>query len=109
MRFASVLVAALALAGSAHAADLRVVTLSPVEDVSMPFWCSWGYDWEERCYRDDSDRLGVGGVDDKVWRAGLRFSLDALSPQSTVVTAELSLRDDPTGLAPRRRTRACRG
>src|SRR5207244_5004597 len=109
MRFVLVLVAALALAGSAQAVDVHVVTLHPVEDVSMPFWCSWGYDWEERCYRDDSDRLGVGGVDDKVWRAGLRFSLDALPPQSTVVTAELSLWYDRTCVAPRRRTRACDG
>src|SRR2546421_8354662 len=102
MRFASVLVAALALAGSAHAADLRVVTLSPVEDVSMPFWCSWGYDWDERCYRDDFDRLGVGGVDDKVWRSGVHFSLAALPPQAMVVTAELSLWYDRTCVAPLR-------
>ena len=71
------------LVSTAHAVDVRVVTIGPVEDMSLPFWCDWGYDWEERCYRDDSDRLGVGGVDDKVWRAALHFSLDALPPQAT--------------------------
>ena len=39
---------------------------SPLEDVGIPFWCDWGYDWDERCYRDDTARLPVGGVDDKV-------------------------------------------
>src|SRR5438105_15905276 len=108
MRFALVVIAALVLAGSAQA-DLRIVTLQPVQDLSLPFWCDWGYDWAERCYRDDSERLGVGGVGDKVWRAGLRFSLDVLPPQATVVTAELSLWYDRTCVAPWRRTRPCDG
>jgi hypothetical protein len=75
----------------------------------MPFMCSWGYDWEERCYRDDFDRLEVGGVDDKVWRSGLRFSLASIPSSATVVTAELWLRYDRTCVAPRRRTVACAG
>jgi len=109
MRLALVVIAALVLVSTAHAVDVRVVTIRPVEDMSLPFWCDWGYDWEERCYRDDSDRLGVGGVDEKVWRAALRFSLDALPPQATVVTADLSLWYDRVCVAPRRRTRACDG
>jgi hypothetical protein len=109
MRFVLALVVALALAGPARASDLRVVTLPAAEDVSLPFWCDWSYDWEARCYRDDSDRLGVGGVDDKVWRAALRFSLAALPPGATVVTAELSLWYDRICVAPRRMSRPCDG
>jgi hypothetical protein len=97
------------LPGLARAADVRLVTLAPVEDVALPFWCDWGYDWNDRCYRDDSDRLGVGGVDDKVWRAALRFSLASVPPASLVVGAELSLWYDRTCIAPFRRRRACDG
>jgi hypothetical protein len=100
---------ALAFAGSAGATDVRVTTLPASADMSMPFWCDWGYDWDERCYRDDSERLGVGGVDDKVWRAAVRFSLDALPRSAIVVTAELSLWYERTCVAPRRRTRPCDG
>jgi hypothetical protein len=103
------LAASLALSGAARADDLHMATLAPVEDVSIPYWCNWGYDWDERCYRDDSDRLGVGGVDDKVWRGALRFSLDRLPPSAVVVTAELSLWYDRTCVAPLRRRRACDG
>jgi len=105
----------LAFAGAAdvRAADVRVVTLSPSEDVSFPYQCSWGYDADERCYRDDSSRLPVGGVDDgaasKVWRAALRFPLAALPPHAVVLTAELALRYDGVCVAPRRRTRPCDG
>jgi len=62
-------VLALAGAGAARASDVQFVSLSPREDVSLPFMCSWGYVWQERCYRDDFDRLEVGGVDDEVWPA----------------------------------------
>jgi len=109
MRLALVLMLALALAGAARADDVRVVSLPAVEDVSLPFWCDWGYDWPERCYRDDSSRLDVGGVDDKVWRSALRFSLDAVPANAVLVTAELSLWYDRTCVAPRRRTRPCEG
>jgi hypothetical protein len=27
---------------------------APIEDVGIPFWCDWGYGWDERCYRDDT-------------------------------------------------------
>src|ERR687891_395390 len=109
MRLAFVLVLALGLVGAARAATVHEVTLVTVEDLSLPFWCDWGYDWDERCWWDDSDRLGVGGVDDKVWRAGLRFSLDVLPPEAVVVTAELSLWYDATCVAPRRTTQPCGG
>ena len=35
---------------------------APLEDVGISFSCDWGYDWDERCYRDDTARLPVGGV-----------------------------------------------
>jgi hypothetical protein len=104
-----VVVVALTLAGSVHAADVPVATTTPVEDLSLPFWCDWGYDWNERCFRDDSERLGVGGVEDKVWRAALRFSLADVPPGAAIVSAELSVWYDGTCVAPRRRTRACDG
>jgi hypothetical protein len=103
---------ALALAGassSARASELQVVSLPAVQDVSLPFMCEWGYDWEERCYRDDFDRLEIGGVDDKVWRSALRFSLASIPASATVVSAELRLRYDRTCVAPRRWTIVCTG
>jgi hypothetical protein len=112
MRFVPVLllvVFAVGGAAAARASDVEVASVPAVQDVSMPFMCSWGYDWEERCYRDDLDRLEVGGVDDKVWRSALRFSLASIPPDATVVTAELWLRYDRTCVAPRRRTVACSG
>jgi hypothetical protein len=110
MRFLALLLAALVCAGTARAATVRVVTLAPADDVSFPFWCSWGYDWEERCYRLDGARLGVGGGEpDKVWRAALRFSTAALPPGATVVTAELSLFYDGVCVAPRKQSRPCDG
>jgi hypothetical protein len=108
MRFLLVLVLAGVLAAPASAA-VRSVVLVPADDVSLPFLCSWGYDWQERCYRDDLDRLELGGAGDKVWRSALRFSLDSLPPGATVVTAELTLRYDRTCVAPRRRTVVCDG
>lgn len=98
--------AALACAGAARA-DLGVVTIAPGQNLGLPFLCDWGYDWDERCFRDDSERLPVGGVDDKVWRAGLQFPLDAVPPEASVVTAELSLWADGVCVAPQRRVRPC--
>jgi TGF-beta propeptide len=96
----------MAFAGTARA-DVGVLTIPAEADVSFPFWCDWGYDWDERCYRDDSDRLPVGGVDDKVWRAALRFSLDALPPGAEVTTAELRLWYDRVCVGPQRTLRPC--
>src|ERR1044072_6231160 len=112
MRFVPLLLLvmlALGAAGASRASVLQTVSLPAAQDVSMPFMCDWGYDWEERCYRDDFDRLEVGGVDDKVWRSGLRFSLASIPQAATVVTAELWLWDDRTCVAPRRRTGTCAG
>jgi hypothetical protein len=102
--------AALAFAGAARAAEVRSVALTPVEDVSLPYRCNWGYDWAERCYRLEGARLGVGGGEpDKVWRSALRFSTSAIPSGATVVTAELSLWYDGTCVAPRRRSKPCDG
>ena len=98
--------AALSGAVDAHAARL-VYTEVPSADVSLPFWCDWSYDWEERCYRDFSDRLSVGGDDDKVWRSALRFPLSGVPPGSVVDSATLSLSFDGVCLAPRKKEQAC--
>ena len=65
MKLVVSILAVLALAGTSRAGGasragsvgVQVVTLSPSEDVSFPYRCSWGYDADERCYRDDSSRL----------------------------------------------------
>lgn len=101
--------AGLALASPALAAEVRATTVAPDQDVSLPFVCDWGYDWDERCYRDDSLRLSVGGEPGKVWRSALRFPLGAVPPGASVVTAELSLWYDGTCVAGRKRFRACDG
>ena len=108
MRFLVVLLAlgALLLPPSVGAAT---VTLRPAADVGLPFWCDWGYDWEERCYVDDGPRLPVGGVDDKVWRAALRFPLGQIPADATITSARLRLVHDGSCVAPRRRTVPCEG
>lgn len=110
MRFlVAAVVAALAFAGAAHASDLQVATLRASDDVSLPFWCDWRYDWDARCYREDGARLAVGGEDDKVWRSALRFPTASLPARAAVVTAELALSFDGTCVAPRRTSRPCDG
>jgi hypothetical protein len=111
MKFVAILIASVALAvtGVARAGGLQTVALPATEDVSLPFLCNWGYDWQERCYRDDFDRHELGGAGDKVWRSALRFSLAALPPSASVVTAELWLRYDATCVAPLRRFGPCNG
>ena len=95
--------------GGARAGSEPVaVTLRPVEDVSFPFWCDWSYDWEARCWWEDGERLPVGGDDDKVWRAGLRFSFADVPRDATILDASLTLRHDAVCLGPRKTTRACR-
>jgi hypothetical protein len=102
------LLAALALCTSSASADgTAVVRLGPTQDVSLPFWCDWGYDWDERCYRDDGERLPVGGESDKLWRAALRFSPSSVPQGSTVVRAVLSLHHDARCLGPRKTVLAC--
>jgi hypothetical protein len=102
------LVAFVAAAQPARAQDGATVYSSrPSADVSFPFWCDWGYDWDERCYRDFSDRLSVGGDEDKVWRPALHFPLSAVPPGSVVLTATLLLSFDGVCLAPRKTERPC--
>ena len=94
----AILCAALCAAGGARAA---VVSIPPETDVGLPFWCDWSYDWESRCYRDKGPRLPIGGVDDKVWRAALRFSLAPVPAGAAISSAELSIYHDGTCVAPR--------
>jgi hypothetical protein len=101
------LVAAL-VAPAASAASTTVV-LPPVEDVSFPFSCSWGPDWEERCWRDDSTGLPIGGEPDKVWRAALRFSLAPVPADATILEAQLDLHYDGTCLGPYASSVRCDG
>lgn len=106
--FAFSVVALVATAGPARAeAGAAVYSTAPSADVSLPFWCDWGYDWDERCYRDFSDRLSVGGDVDKVWRSTLRFPLGAIPRGSVVLSAALLLSFDGVCLAPRKTERAC--
>jgi hypothetical protein len=109
MRRASLLLLVLAtLAGSgAPAAGAARVSITPSADIGFPFFCDWGYDWESRCFRDDGQRLPIGGVDDKVWRAGLRFSLKAIPAGATVTAAELRTYHDGVCVAPLRSTQPC--
>jgi hypothetical protein len=95
---AVILCIALWAAGGARAA---VRSIPPETDVGLPFWCDWSYDWESRCYRDDGPRLPIGGVDDKVWRAALRFSLATVPAGAEISSAELSIYHDGTCVAPR--------
>lgn len=108
MRFLVVLLAlgALLLSPSAGAAT---VSVRPSADVGLPFWCDWGYDWDERCYVDDGPRLPVGGVDDKVWRAALRFPLGQIPADATITSARVRLVHDGRCVAPRLRTVPCDG
>jgi hypothetical protein len=102
------LLTALALGTASASADgSRAVRLAAVQDVSLPFWCDWGYDWDERCYRDDGDRLPVGGDDDKLWRAALRFSTSSVPSGSAVVRAVLTVSHDARCLGPRKTVRTC--
>ena len=72
-----------------------------------PSWCDWGYDWDERCYRDFSDRLSIGGDVDKAWRAALRFPLGSIPRGSVVDSATLTLSFDGVCLGPRKTEQPC--
>jgi hypothetical protein len=79
----------------------------PLEDVGIPFWCDSGYDWNERCFRDNTARLPVGGVDDNVWRGAIQFPLDGLPAGARVTSAQLELYFDGACVAPRRKVALC--
>jgi hypothetical protein len=106
---ALILLAAAVLATGAAGADteVRVSRLAPSADMSLPFWCDWSYDWEARCYREDEQRLPIGGDDDKVWRAALRFPLEAIPRGAVVVSATLYASFDGVCLGPRKTERPC--
>jgi hypothetical protein len=101
-----VLVGGLPPAAAAQRASI-VYRAGAEADVSLPFWCDWGYDWDERCYRDFSDRLSVGGESDKVWRSALRFPVGAIPDGSVVDSATLSLFFDGVCLGPRKTELPC--
>ena len=101
-----VLLATLGLAAPASGAAATISVL-PSADVGFPFWCDWRYDWESRCFRDDGARLPIGGVDDKVWRSGLRFSLADVPAGATVTAAELRIYHDGVCVAPLWSSRPC--
>src|SRR5215207_4237685 len=103
----SVLLVLLALVALAPAAPGAAVVRSPVDDVGLSLWCDWGDDSDERCYRDAGAPLPVGGVDDKVWRFALRFSLAGIPAASTNDSARLALYFDGTCIAPRRNAIPC--
>ena len=108
MKWLGLIVVALFLtAGSARAGNMHILRTPPSADGSFPFWCDWGYDWDERCYSDFSDRLSIGGDDDKVWRSALHFPLSAIPPGSAVLSASLLLSFDGVCLAPRKTERPC--
>lgn len=90
-------------------AGAGTIAVQPAADMGLPFWCDWGYDWEERCYADDGPRIPVGGVDDKVWRVGLRFPLRQVPAAATITSARLRLLHDGTCVAPRLATVTCEG
>lgn len=105
--FLLLLAAVVGLSAPADVGAARTISIAPSADVGLPFWCDWGYDWEERCFRDDGPRLPIGGVDDKVWRAALRFSLAAVPAWATVTAAELRVYHDGVCVAPRKGSVPC--
>lgn len=102
---AVVLVVFAFLSGRADAST--TLMLQPTADLGLPFSCSWGYDWDERCYTDDGPRLPVGGVDDKVWRSALRFPIAQIPTGARVASAHLRLWFDGVCVAPRKTSVAC--
>jgi hypothetical protein len=90
-----------ALAGTAAPrGEAAIAVRTPVDDVGFPFGCDRSYDWEARCYLDTGPRLPVGGVDDKVWRSGLRFSLAGIPRGAVISSARLMLAFEGDYVAP---------
>jgi hypothetical protein len=104
-----VLALIVALAVPTGSAASTTVALAPAQDVSFPFACSWGYDWEERCWRDDSTRLPIGGESDKAWRAALRFPLETVPSWAEITWARLEVYYDGTCIGPYASDRRCAG
>jgi hypothetical protein len=105
---ALILITLVATASSASAGSEAITyRVMPSADVGLPFWCDWGYDWDERCYRDFSDRLPVGGDADKAWRSALRFPLSPIPSNAVVLSATLFLSFDGVCLGPRKTEPPC--
>ena len=100
-------IAALILCSPSAASRQRLVSLARVQDVSLPFRCEWGYEPDERCYRDDGDGMPVGGEDDTGWRAALRFSTPPLPHGAVVGQAFLRVFHDGRCLASRKAHGPC--
>jgi hypothetical protein len=107
MRRTLLLLATVACLGFPGGVAATTVSIAPSEDLGLPFWCDWSYDWEARCFREDGPRLPIGGVDDKVWRAALRFPLASIPAGATITSAELRIFYDGTCVAPGRAARPC--
>jgi hypothetical protein len=107
MRLLLLLLGLVALGVAGPAGATTTASVPPSADVGLPFWCDWGYDWEERCYRDDGPRLPIGGSDDKVWRAALRFTLEQVPASAEIASARLHVHHDGTCIAPRLRSVPC--
>jgi hypothetical protein len=107
MRRAFLLAVLTAAVLAAPAAGTSTAVIRPSADIGFPFWCDWGYDWESRCFRDDGARLPLGGAGDKVWRAGLRFSLAPVPAGAEITSARLSVHYDGTCVAPARGWAPC--
>ena len=107
-RLVLILGLAAALLVGAPPATSSTLSIPATADVGFPFWCDWSYDWESRCFRDDGPRLPIGGVDDKVWRSGLRFSLAGIPPTATITAAELRVYHDGLCVAPGAATVPCK-
>ena len=106
-RLVLILAFAVAALGGAAPATTSTLSIPASADVGFPFWCDWSYDWESRCFRDDGPRLPIGGVDDKVWRSGLRFSLAAVPATATIAAAELRVYHDGLCVAARASSAPC--
>ena len=87
--FVLVLAAVLAAPAASAPAASRVV-LAPEADVSLAYFCAWGWEPDE-CHGDGFGPLRVGGDADRVWRAALRFPLDAVPAAAQVVSARLEV------------------
>ena len=93
--------------GVAAATASTTVSIPATADVGFPFWCDWSYDWESRCFRDDGPRLPIGGVDDKVWRSGLRFSLARIPPTATITARSFASTTTGSASPPGATSRPC--
>jgi hypothetical protein len=55
-------------------ASAGVPTRAPLEDIGLPFWCDWGYDWDEECYTDSGPSFASASFGLPAYRARLVVS-----------------------------------